>query len=96
MINSLYSAFNFAMPQPPIEVFGIVKLFADLFEVYQAFRHSFGSKHVIGIVIEDIDNMYFPDGNSLGIYGNEKENKVIYLLDIASDPIEFLIEYKEK
>lgn len=57
---------------------------------------SFGKQYVISIVIEDIGNMYFPDGNSLGIYRNEKENKVMYLFDIASDPIEFLIGYGEK
>lgn len=52
------------------------------------------SKYVIGIVIEGTEGMYFPNGNSVGIYGNEDNTKVLCKFDIATDPIEFLVGYK--
>jgi hypothetical protein len=51
-------------------------------------------KYVIGILFKIDENMYFPNGNSIGIYGSDDNTFVLYTFDIAEDPIEFILGYK--
>jgi hypothetical protein len=52
------------------------------------------SKYMISITFSYEENMYFPAGNSVGIYFNEYSRQILYSYDIAKAPIEFLLGYR--
>jgi hypothetical protein len=53
------------------------------------------NKYLISINFSYDDDMYFPAGNSAGIYYNESTRRILYYFDIAKAPIEFLLAYRQ-
>jgi hypothetical protein len=52
------------------------------------------NKYMISITFTYDDFMFFPAGNSVGIYYNEDIRKILYSYDIARAPIEFRLGYR--
>jgi hypothetical protein len=52
------------------------------------------SKYLITVTFNYDDDMYFPAGNSVGIYYNEYSRQMLYSYDIAKAPIEFVLAYR--
>jgi hypothetical protein len=52
------------------------------------------SKYMISINFIYDDFMFFPAGNSVGIYYNEYSRQMLYSYDIAKSPIEFRLGYR--
>jgi hypothetical protein len=50
--------------------------------------------YVVGVMFNYDDYMYFPAGNSVGIYYNEYSRRILYSYDIAKAPIEFVLGYR--
>jgi hypothetical protein len=50
--------------------------------------------YVVGIMFNYDDYMYFPSGNSIGVFYNEYSRRILYRYDIAKGPIEFCLGYR--
>jgi hypothetical protein len=51
-------------------------------------------RFLISVAFNYDENMYFPAGNSKGLYYNEYSRQILYSYDIAQVPIEFRLGYR--